>query len=653
MSKIAVSKPLVGDFTSTSSLIDSNSQALILFDLGDISFIGNSKGWFSYVYKRHTRIRILRKNALADDGDRATVRVLLYKPETGGEKIDRVSATTYNLVDNKIVETHLEKTDLFKDRRDKDLVEMKFTMPAAREGSIIDYTYTITSEYFYTLPRWQFQSQNDPCLWSEYKVEIPQTLSYIVLRQGYHKYDTDKGEVGRGSYRVTRKEEGGLAENTSDLTVSVNTIRHTWVMKNVPAFHAESFLTTPRNYLDEISFQLSATYNGEDTRAVTNNWSKLTEELLSRDDFGKAIQDDNLWLDPLADKITAGTNSPEERARAIYYYVKDHFSCTDYYDKFVQTNLQDVVKKGSGTVGDINLLLIALLRKKAIHADPVLLGTRELGFSPDNYPMNERMRYVIAQAKLSGGNTYYLDAAHRELGFGQLAGNCYNGHARVICEKDSGSVYFEADSLKENKTTLVLITVGDKGLEGAYQSVYGKQESYNARRRVAEVGEKAYFKELTSHFDEKTVRNTGIDSLNRPEDPLGVHFEFQLNEPDASILYINPVMGADAITENPFKALERKYPVEMPYVIDNMYNFTMQIPDGYVVDERPKSMRAALNGNQGQFEYLVGGDATQIQVRCHLVLKKAYFTPEDYNSLRDFFALAVKKEAETIVLKKK
>jgi len=42
-----------------------------------------------------------------------------------------------------------------------------------------------------------------------------------------------------------------------------------------------------------------------------------------------------------------------------------------------------------------------------------------------------------------------------------------------------------------------------------------------------------------------------------------------------------------------------------------------------------------------------------IQMRCRLRLNKAWFPAEDYASLRDFFTYVVKKENETIVLKKK
>jgi hypothetical protein len=121
--------------------------------------------------------------------------------------------------------------------------------------------------------------------------------------------------------------------------------------------------------------------------------------------------------------------------------------------------------------------------------------------------------------------------------------------------------------------------------------------------------------------------------------------------PDAPILYFNPLL-ADAWRENPFKAAERKYPVEMHYAMDDLYVFNMEIPPGYVVDEIPKSAKVAFNGDQGSFEYLIAKQGTLIQLRCHLKLNRACFPSEDYATLRDFFGFIVKKENEQIVLKK-
>ena len=64
-------------------IIDSNTNAVIIADFGSTSFIGNNKGWFTLVFKRHTRIKIINEKAF----DVATVRIPLYIKDDDLEKL--------------------------------------------------------------------------------------------------------------------------------------------------------------------------------------------------------------------------------------------------------------------------------------------------------------------------------------------------------------------------------------------------------------------------------------------------------------------------------------------------------------------------------------------------------------------------------------
>ncbi|HMI60812.1 MAG TPA: DUF3857 domain-containing protein, partial [Puia sp.] len=511
-----------------SPIIDTNTDAVILADIGSVHFVGNKHNWFSYVYKRQTRIKIINKKSIED---LATQKVTLYGSDNDEriEILSGVAATTYNLENGQVNATQLDKKDIYTARINKLYTEKKFTLPAVKEGSIIEFTYTKTSDFEFNLPSWEFQSGSYPCLWSEYQVKIPQTLSYIFVRQGVHGYIIDKGKEGSELYKVTKKAEAGgvLGSQDIDRSYTVTTVEHQWAMKDIPALRFENYLTTPANYIDKIEFQLSKTYNGEESSDQTNSWKKATEELLHEEEFGGPLAEDNEWLTDLVDKISGSNSSALEQAKSIYYYVSSHFTCTNGYNKYITTTLWDVVKKNSGSVGDINLLLIAMLRKKGFQADPVLLSTREYGYNLISYPVLAKLNYVIVRLKLDG-KVWYLDAAQPHLGFGRLPGDCYNGHARIISNKDSASIYFEADSLKEKKTTIVILSNTDKGLEGQYQSILGDQESYNLRRWISEKGDKPWFKNIqTAYGDDLTISNGAIDSLSQPENPAKVHYEFR------------------------------------------------------------------------------------------------------------------------------
>jgi hypothetical protein len=643
------------DFSLPNSpIIDSNTNAVILTDAGTTHFVGNKKGWFSYVFKKQIRIKIINKRAF----ELAKVNVHLFVNGDDVEKMDNLSGSTYNLEDGKVVETKLNKTEVYDQQLDKNRFEKLFTLPGVKEGSIIEYTYTITSDFFINIPSWEFQSPDYPCLWSDYEVNVPQLLSYITLRQGVHEYFIDKGETGYDSYNVVQKRDNGSMVQTEDnLRISANTIKHHWVMKDIPAFHVENYISSPRNYIDKIEFQLSKTNSGEGARDVEeymNTWAKATDQLLKREDFGKPLEDDNDWLDKLVNGIVINSSSLSDRAKAIYYYVAGHFTCTDHYNFRITTSLKDVLQKHNGTVGDINMLLVAMLRKAYIPADPVLLSTREYGFNVPQYPVMDRLNYVVVRATVDG-QVYYLDAARRQLGFGQLAEDCYNGHARIISAKDSGSVYFSADSLKDKKMTMVVIINSvDSGIEGSYQSTLDYPGSYELREEINRAGKAGFFKNIqTGYGEDAQISHTGIDSLDKPEMPVKVYYDFRLNQAaGADLYYFSPIFG-DIVRTNPFTALERKYPVEMSHTTDYTYILNMEVPEGYDVEELPKSAKVVLNGEEGLFEYLISNDGHSIQLRARLKLNRANFSPDDYSSLRDFYGFIVKKESEQIVLKKK
>ncbi|MBS1932608.1 MAG: DUF3857 domain-containing protein [Bacteroidetes bacterium] len=631
-----------------STAIDSNSNAVIIADIGNTSFVGNKKGWLSYVFKRRKRIKIINKKAF----DAATVKVMLYKDENAEEKLEGIQASTYNLVNGSVIESKLDKKDIFEDRHDKNHIENKFTLPAVKEGSIIEYTYTITSDFYFNIPEWEFQNIDYPCLWSQYEITIPNLLIYVFLRQGIHPFFIDKSSEGRANYSIRDKREEGLSTTEQSYSVTALTYSHTWVMKDVEAFNVENFITTPYNYNDKIEFQLSQTYNGETTRDVKNNWANATSELLQQSDFGAPLQQSTGEFDDIIKNAIGNETDDLEKAKKIYYYVRDNFTCNNFYNKYILTTLHDVVKKRSGSVGEINILLATLLRNAKIHADPVLLSTTEFGFNSPSYPIMDRLNYVICRVKI-WDKVYFLDAATPMLGFGKLAENCYNGHARIICDIDSGSVYLYADSIKEAKFTSVFIVNDEKEngkMDGSFESTPGYFES----TKIREKGEPDYFKNLRQQYDNDIkIENTSIDSIKEYELPVKVRYDFSYkNRTDDDLIYFSPVIY-EGIMKNPFTAAERKYPVEMNYPIDETYILNADVPKGYTVDDIPKSVKITYNDTEGFFEYLIQQGDGRIMLRSHIKLNKARFSADDYNSLRDFFAYVVKKQSEQIVFKKK
>jgi hypothetical protein len=642
------------DFAVSLPAGDTAADAVVISDVGIMHFEKRpmSALWDGYL-QRTKRILILKKRGFKA----ADVTIPLEVFESQNEEITEIKAATYNLEGDKAVKTELDKKSVFKIKVSENLMAERFTFPAVREGSIVEYTYTQVSPFVLNNHTWLLQSIY-PCLWSEYKASIPPVFSYFVAKRCALLFLTETTESRKAV------SEEGIGE--------VKTFH--WVVKDVPAMKEEPFTTTVNNYLARVYIAISGfetqriaiardvptghtfAYT-EDIRVggVLVNWLQLDRLLLRTDHFGADLNANNSWLDEDMKEITAGAADDLSRARRIYAYVRDHYTCNTQPGWLMINTLKTVYKNRSGSEAELNLLLTAMLIHEKLDAFPVVLSTRSNGFIDKLTPMATQLNYVVCKLRCSGA-AYYLDASDPNLCYGHLPLECYNGYDVVV----DTTVRFpesalSADSVTENKKVVVFLANGDKGgLDGTVQSFPGMAEAADIRKKMkAQDGEKKFREGLRTGFSaDATISDLEVDSLRLPDEPLGISYTCHLAPDSGSDAFYFTPMLADRIMENPFKASQRYYPVEMPYAKDMNYILTMDIPSGYIVDALPESAKVTLNDG-GYFEYILSQDGDQIHFRTRMRLMKANYEPQEYVLLRNFFAAVADKESEQIVFKKK
>ena len=481
---------------------------------------------------------------------------------------------------------------------------------------------------------------------------MPDFFNYVTLSQGFLPFTVNTKDSRTANFRVTFP---GGADRDETGSFDDGVVDHHWVMKDVPSLKEERYTTTLDNYISKIEFQLSRyQFPNSIPQDKMGNWMTVSEQLMKEDEFGGDLHKNNGWLDDDMKNITKGAPDQLEKAKRIYAWVRDNFTCTSHNALYAVNPIRTVYKNRNGNVAELNLLLTAMLNHENIPSDPVILSTRSNGFTHEFYPLLSRFNYTICRAQIDA-STYYLDASEPWIGFGRLPERCYNGHARVINKDQPLPVYFLADSVKEGKTTMVFMTNDAKGkCSGHVQTIPGYFEACAVRESVHDKGEKEFSKALQAAYPaEAAISNLTIDSLKMPDQPLSVSYDLRLTfDSVEDLIYFNPLM-AEGYKENPFKSADRRYPVEMPYTVDETYILNMEVPEGYTVDEIPKSAKVTFNDDEGFFEYLIGLDGSNIQLRSRIKLLKANFKPEDYATLRDFYGFIVKKQSEQIVFKKK
>ena len=269
------------DFASTPTQTTDSTAAEYLCDYGTTQLVGDRQGGFEAVHQRTARLRILRPTGYRY----ATVRVLLNVLNNDrAERISAVQGTTYNLVGGQPVATPLDASQVFRKQLDQNLVECAFTLPNVKVGSIIEFTYTVTSDFLYHLMPWEFE-KDIPVRWSELRTTLPEYLTFKTITRGTRPFAVEESRTVPYSTTIRRP-------HLSDERLTGSALALRWVLRDVPAFHTEPLMDAPVNYRKRVGFELAGTHLDLNTREyadISGQWNSLWESLQQHASFGRAL----------------------------------------------------------------------------------------------------------------------------------------------------------------------------------------------------------------------------------------------------------------------------------------------------------------------------------------------------------------------------
>ncbi|MBF9222225.1 DUF3857 domain-containing protein [Hymenobacter ruricola] len=653
---IKFGKPDPADFLAASFVKDSAATAVVLCDFGTTSFVYTNND-FQLVSERVTRIKILKKAGF----DAATVEVPLYHHDSRTEKISGLRGTTYNMVSNKLVPSKLDAANAFTEERTPNVRIRKFTLPDVREGSVIEYSYSVTSDFFFNFQDWTFQREI-PVRWSEFRAAIPEYFHYKMLMQGYHALAVQTQT--EGSAQFTTQTGGSFSGNgptREGPSSSVTTSRLTsyrWAMKDVPAFRDEPYMTTSEDYVDRINFQLAGLqFPGQGYQNVAGTWNKIDMELLADENFGQQLDRGNFLKDQM--KALALLHPDlSARAAAVRQVVMGavRYDGTNRYS--TSGSLRKAFDAHLGSSADVNLLLIAALRDAGLEAHPVLLSTRSHGRVNEAQPLLDRFNYVVALVPLAGSQDLLVDATDPLLPCGVLPERCLNQSGRLIMPKAGEGRWVNlAPSQRYVHYQQVALTLDTQGgLSGKVHEEHAGYAGAQARKELVSLGEKKYLTELARPHSGWTVPKFAVAERENVSKPLALDYEFTQPADDNSTpgtLYLSPLREFNS-DQNPFRHDDRLFPVDFGAPRDETQTITLTLPAGYEVAELPKPAVVDLPDNGGRFLYNVASTAPGVvQLTSRLTLRKPVYAAEEYAQLREFYRLMLEKQGEKLVIKKK
>ena len=658
--EIKFGKPEPADFQAKNFVGDSTAPAVVLYDYGSTRFRLKGSS-FQLETERVTRIKILKKAGY----DVATVEIPLYHRDLNEEKVVGLRGFTYNEAGGKIEKVKLETGQAFTEERTKNLKVRKFTLPGVREGAVIEYAYTVTSDFLFNFQDWTFQREI-PTRWSEFKAEIPEYFDYKMLMQGYEPLALQTQASNQTQYSLRQEREPAIGmssaipstgHTSSEMSIiTAQATSYHWAMQNVPALRDEPYMTTMRDYVARLNFELAGQrMPGGAYQNVAGSWEKINADLLASPEFGGQLGRLG-FLEAALKPLVAQYPEPAARAAAVRELVLKSVK----YDGTNRYSASGALKKSyelhRGSSADVNLLLIAALRQAGLAAQPVLLSTRAHGRVNQAFPLLEQFNYVIGVLPLADNKELLLDATEPLLPCGVLPTRCLSQTGRLVADKDQAGRWVSLlPSQRHNHYQEIKLTLDEQGnLTGKVHEEHAGYAGAAVREKLQQLGEKKYLTELASHHPSWEFPAYTFAEVTEVGRPLTLNYEVRQPASTPGVakeLYVSP-LAAFGENHNPFHHAERTYPVDLGAANQDVIMLTLTLPAGYTA-ELPKAAAISLPEQGGRFVYSASSPTPgTVQLVSRLSLDKPVYGAEEYASLREFYRLALAKQAEALVIKK-
>lgn len=622
------------DLEMTECAFDKEAEACKLIDYGCIYFErGNENiSLFKQVCERRVRIKILNDKGLSQ----ANLTIPYYS-YNNDQVIKKIDAVVFNLDNNgSIKTTDVEKSSIYTKRLNKRWSQLIIAFPEVKKGSVIEYKFKLEKDNFLAINDWYFQDKI-PTAYSEYELKVPAVFQFTV-----HPVITTEPEVKSSEYPESL--------STSMGTFDTKILKKSYILKNIPGIKDEPYMGSIKDYQQRLEFQLSKIDFGNGTsRDFRKNWAWVRHELKNDDDFEKQFEKEM----PETDELVAAANkitNPEERMKYIYNYVKDNFKWNNIESIYTFDGLKKVWENKEGTTGDINLLLVYLLKKSSLIAAPVLFSTRENGLVNSAYPITEQFNVVMAYVKIDD-NFFILDGTEKKGWYKLIPENVANT-AGFIIDGDLGKWIDAIDNHKYKILIALHGIIDEKGkLTG---DVLVNSSGYAKKTRVEKwIKDKAEFKQeyftaANTSLTDVVVKNTETDSL-----PLEQKVKFeQMLSSSGNYKYFTTNLFT-GFTKNPFLSESRIQDIDFGYQQEYTIYGNFNIPEGYVFDALPENIRMTLPDNAIVFNRIISAEDNLLNLRIDIEFNRNFYPAEDYPDFKEFYKKMLTALNEQIVIKKK
>jgi hypothetical protein len=620
------------DLTMTYYEPDPASAAVVLQDVGEMVVKDFGQNW-GVELNRHRRIKVFTAKNF-DQG----IMVIPYR-NAAGERISSVEAQVILPSGEKV---KVNSDNIFTENLNGSWSAKKIFVPNLCDGCIIEYRYHLHCEDIVGLYPWEFQSEL-PTRWSTFSAVIPTFFEYANLITRTKEFDL-----------LTDEPASSIAADGSRIPAN----RVKYGVSKLPALKSEPFMTTIQDYSTSIHFQLKAiNYNNRPAERYMTSWEDLALKLENHDKMGYQYLKDarfaRLWNDFVAyvGPVEDRNKLPEQALR----FVGKNIKWNGEYRIFVPETLDAAYARRTGSSSEINLAVVALLRKAGVDAVPLLISTRANGTMHPQYPFYQQFNSVVAYVRQPRRRGIFLDATDPYQPINELRDQHYNGGGWQLDPEKAEWMVVQTPEIAETWYGNLDLQA-DGTMFGDFSiSVEGPFAADWRYEMDASTPAKVLRKRFAIAYPDIVFDSIEVKDRKEPSRPLQIRFKCRIPNTATTLnnyLYCKPVLDFFMV-ESPFKSLKRSFPINFPYFHRANYVLNLTLPPGFRLEEVPESAKITLPRDGGRLHFSVSQTApNQLQLAYKFNLNQLDFMPDEYDNVRQFFDLMVEKTGTQLVLKK-
>jgi Domain of Unknown Function with PDB structure (DUF3857)/Transglutaminase-like superfamily len=523
-----------------------------------------------------------------------------------------------------------------------------FTMPDVEVGSIIEYRYKLRySDEYFRAPQWFIQS--DLFTRKGHYIWRPVDLSDINLNVGH-------GQVGNTIAWTPILPAGALVKQTN-LPGNDRVVTLELNVNDIPPAPEEDFMPPIGSFTYRVLFYYSAYRTPEEFwknegKYLSKSWDKF---IGPGPDVRAAVNE-----------ITLPTDTPDQKLRKIYAavmklentrFTREHSSAEEKAQGFKEVHTtDDIWTRKRGSDDQLTELFVAMARAAGMKAYIGAVTGRDRSLFIKSYLSLSQLDDLVAIVNIDGKDEYF-DPGSRYCPYQHLVWK--HTMADGIRQTDGGVDFFHApnEPYTFSRTQRVAnLAIDQQGaVTGTITMTYMGDIGIRWRQRLLEGDAASLENEIRASVERLMppgleIKVTGIDRTLDYEQPLVANFEVKGTLGSSTgkrVLLPGDIFVANAKPSFPHE--KRDIPVYFEFPRMTQDAVRIKFPETLKVESLPVTDKSSFE-KSAAYALTTESTPTSFTIRRNYILGEIVYTPDQYASLRAFYAKMENKDQETVVL---